>query len=151
MAQAIHDGKVPAAPGAPPPQALRDVRLNTTVAAVRLPTSGVGVEVVVEGQEEPLWAHAVVCTLPLGCLQKGTVAFEPPLPGTLACCCRVALGGWLHPLASAACFCLCPPLSTTAPLASTPLLPAEYKQQAIQQLGMGTEDRVAMLFDEASC
>ncbi|EFN52584.1 hypothetical protein CHLNCDRAFT_138597 [Chlorella variabilis] len=56
------------------------------------------------GQEEPLWAHAVVCTLPLGCLQKQTVAFQPPLPA--------------------------------------------YKQQAIDGLGMGTENRVAMLFEE---
>jgi hypothetical protein len=32
-------------------------------------------------QEEPLWCHAVVCTLPLGCLQKRTVAFNPALPG----------------------------------------------------------------------
>jgi hypothetical protein len=27
--------------------------------------------------------------------------------------------------------------------------PAAYKQQAIQGLGMGTENRVAMLFDQA--
>ena len=37
-------------------------------------------------QDEPLTAHAVVCTLPLGCLQKGTMQFEPPLPGKSHTC-----------------------------------------------------------------
>ncbi|KAL4420498.1 hypothetical protein ABPG75_010154 [Micractinium tetrahymenae] len=88
-------------PGAPPCP-LRDVRTSSVVRAVRLLEGGVGVEV--ETDTETYSAHAVVCTLPLGCLQKGDVAFEPPLPG--------------------------------------------YKQEAIQGLGMGTENRVAMLFDE---
>lgn len=57
----------------------------------------------VEGQE-PLACDAVVCTLPLGVLQKERVAFHPPLP--------------------------------------------QYKRDAIKGLGMGTENRVAMLFEK---
>ncbi|KAL4436382.1 hypothetical protein ABPG77_009944 [Micractinium sp. CCAP 211/92] len=88
-------------PGAPPCP-LRDVRTGSVVRAVRLLRGGVGVEVVTDTQT--LSAHAVVCTLPLGCLQRGGVAFDPPLP--------------------------------------------EYKMEAIHGLGMGTENRVAMLFDQ---
>lgn len=40
-------------------------------------------------QEEPLRAHAVVCTLPLGVLQRGSVAFDPPLPGVHCVLCAV--------------------------------------------------------------
>ncbi len=40
-------------------------------------------------QEEPLRAHAVVCTLPLGALQRGSVAFDPPLPGVHCVLCAV--------------------------------------------------------------
>ena len=43
-------------------------------------------------------------TLPLGVLQAGSVAFDPPLP--------------------------------------------QFKQEAVEKLGMGTENRVAMLFNK---
>ncbi len=79
MVDALAEGRS-AEPGAPP-QLLQDVRLNAVATAVRLLPGGVGAEVDVEGQAEPLQAHAVLCTLPLGCLQRGTVAFDPPLPG----------------------------------------------------------------------
>lgn len=38
--------------------------------------------------------------------------------------------------------------SPLRPLPPTPPHAADYKQEAIRGLGMGTEDRVAMLFDE---
>lgn len=50
-------------------------------------------------QAEPLQAHTVVCTLPLGVLQRGRVAFDPPLPGercTLWCRCGQLGRGWLQ-------------------------------------------------------
>lgn len=193
------------------PEPLQDVRLSTAVTAVRLPESGVGVEVEVAGQvrawwggkgegrapplstpggageqllralhhngrcralrtcphaaqEEPLRAHAVLCTLPLGCLQKGTVRFEPPLPGVRAgsqperrpaacgavrsACLRVLRrrpGSALAVQAAAAALSAASWPSRPRPL---PGCVAEYKQEAIRGLGMGTEDRVAMLFDE---
>ena len=154
-------------------------------------------------QEAPLHAHALVCTLPLGCLQRSTVRFDPPLPG--ACC----MGAWcsvcssppssvtaFH-LAAAPCACTLaarsshlhcllanptaagvsfssllgtqstwgmmqgwacgvpgPSCRQRAPPCQPALAPhcgtAGYKQDAIQGLGMGTENRVAMLFDEVT-
>ncbi len=49
---------------------------------------------------QTLSAHAVVCTLPLGCLQRGGVAFDPPLPGgrtpaTPPACLQGAVGSGL--------------------------------------------------------
>lgn len=42
---------------------------------------------------QTLRAHAVVCTLPLGCLQHGGVSFEPPLPGAASPCLAPILRG----------------------------------------------------------
>lgn len=219
MAQAIHDGRVPADADARPAEALRDVRLSSTVTAVRLLPGGAGVEVEVEGQvrgaagessgaaalergergriamagcrpgreaarppslaqglrpplrptmrpphppalqAKPLWAHAVVCTLPLGCLQKGTVRFEPALPGApplpLPRWAGPGRRGRMPPAEGRCTPAACPPVMPYSlsllprALRCAPPLPAEYKQEAIRRLGMGTEDRVAMLFDEA--
>jgi hypothetical protein len=90
--------------GAPCP--LRDVRLSSAVERVELVPGGAGVRVWVRGCEAPLGAHAAVCTLPLGVLQAGRVAFSPPLPA--------------------------------------------FKAEAMAGLAMGTENRVAMVFDKAS-
>ena len=75
----------------------------STSAACATPSKPKMARVHVEGVAKPLEAHAILCTLPLGVLQHGDVAFSPPLP--------------------------------------------EYKRKAIAALGMGTENRVAMLFD----
>lgn len=53
-----------------------DIRLRQTVRAVRLTGSGV----VVATADQAYFADRVVCTLPLGVLKRGDVAFEPPLP-----------------------------------------------------------------------
>eukprot|EP00887_Chlorella_sp_A99_P004508 scaffold34.g4508.t1 len=86
---------------AEPEMSLKDVRLGHEVTRVQLLEGGAGALVHLRDRE-PLRCHAVVCTLPLGVLQAGRVAFEPALP--------------------------------------------EYKAQVMERLGMGTENRVAMLF-----
>jgi monoamine oxidase len=54
-----------------------DVRLNTVVARIVWGDSGVRVET---RQGEAFQGEAAIITLPVGVLQSGTVAFEPPLP-----------------------------------------------------------------------
>ncbi len=105
VVQALAAGKAPE--DASYEQPLRDVRLRQVVTRVALSEGHGPVTVSVrdggpDGAEVQLEADAVLCTLPLGVLQRGSVAFAPPLPA--------------------------------------------YKRAAIAALGMGTENRVAMLF-----
>ena len=103
VAEALRAGKAP--DDASYERPLADVRLRHVVSRVTMPPGAGPVSVTCatpEGGEATLQAHAVLVTLPLGVLKKGSVAFSPPLPA--------------------------------------------YKQAAIAALGMGTENRVAMLF-----
>jgi len=54
-----------------------DVKLDSKVTAVRAGGDGVEVEL---ASGDKLSAHACICTLPIGVLKAGVVAFEPPLP-----------------------------------------------------------------------
>lgn len=104
----------------------------------------------------------MVCTLPLGVLQQGGVAFDPPLPGKLAAklfrvhlanrpaiLCYAYNGTALKQALGSTCrfLCVLPYSAACRHLGST--MHAEYKQTAIHGLAMGTENRVAMLFDKA--
>jgi monoamine oxidase len=103
VAEALRAGKAP--DDASYERPLADVRLRHVVSRVAMPPGAGPVAVTCttpEGAEATLEAHAVLVTLPLGVLKKGSVKFSPPLPA--------------------------------------------YKQAAIAALGMGTENRVAMLF-----
>ena len=111
VAKALRDGIHPDGKYKRP---LRDVRLGHVVTKISRPAGaaagggakrGAVCKVYVKNQKKPIEAQVVLCTLPLGVLQHGDVAFEPKLP--------------------------------------------PFKQSAIDNLGMGTENRVAMLFDPA--
>jgi monoamine oxidase len=53
-----------------------DIRLNTAVTAIESEADGVTVST----ETEDLEADAVICTVPLGVLKAGHIAFSPPLP-----------------------------------------------------------------------
>ena len=56
-----------------------DVRTMTRVETIRYHEEG-KVEVLARNQEDPIVADAVLVTVPLGCLKRAAIAFQPPLP-----------------------------------------------------------------------
>ena len=57
-----------------------DIRLSTEVAEVKYGGEGVTVRGKVEGRASDFTADYVVCSVPLGVLKAGKIAFDPPLP-----------------------------------------------------------------------
>ena len=70
----------------------RGAAAASTSAACATPSKPKMARVHVEGVAKPLEAHAVLCTLPLGVLKHGDVAFSPPLPGITQGYCRARHG-----------------------------------------------------------
>lgn len=123
IAQLIHDS---GADGKP----LRDVRLGTRVTRVELVEGG-GCRVMVDGGEV-IGCHAVLCTLPLGVLQASADTQAGRESEAASRKAAAARGVAHHPPAS---------------VQFVPQLPP-FKVQALEKLRMGTENRVAMLFNK---
>jgi polyamine oxidase len=58
-----------------------DIRVASVVRTIREVDGGVEVDVDAGGAVETLSASHVIVTVPLGVLKRGSIAFEPPLPG----------------------------------------------------------------------